>query len=61
MTYTEEWEQIDDYPNYEVSSFGSVRSIKNGNVRLLKPTIDKYSAVSLCKNGVAIRVYIMTH
>ena len=41
--------------HYQVSNSGSVRSIKNGVVRLLKPYVNKkgYRIVNLSKNGVA--------
>jgi hypothetical protein len=35
----EQWKDIEDFPNYEVSSWGNVRNKKRGNI--LKPKIHK--------------------
>jgi hypothetical protein len=35
----EEWKDIPDYPNYQVSNLGNVRSLKFGKVKLLKPIL----------------------
>lgn len=45
------FKRIDDYPNYEVSNFGNVRSIKSK--KILKPFISNpgYLIVSLCNKG----------
>ena len=52
----EEYKPILDYPNYEVSNFGNVRSFKYNETRLLKPFIDNhgYLGVKLCKNNQII-------
>jgi hypothetical protein len=50
----EVWVNIEDYPNYEVSSEGQVRSYQQNNPRILKQKINKdgYCAVTLCnENG----------
>ena len=50
----EDWKNIIGYENnYLISSFGEVKSIKQGKERLLKKSINTkgYYIVSLCKNG----------
>lgn len=49
----EQWKTIFDYPDYEVSNLGRVRSLKFGKEKLLSPGIHSkgYLIVSLCKNG----------
>lgn len=50
------WNPIDGYSNYEVSSFGRVRSnYKNGKTKILKPQISTtgYYTVNLSKSGIA--------
>ena len=42
----EEWKQIQDYPNYSVSSFGNVRSDKTGNI--LKPNVGSFCYLRVC-------------
>lgn len=51
----EQWKTIFDYPDYEVSNLGRVRSLKFGKEKLLNPGINKYGYinVNLCKNGEA--------
>ena len=52
---TETFKPIADYPDYEVSDLGNVRSFKSGKARLLKPIVKKkkrYQSVALCKGGV---------
>jgi len=46
----EEYKQIIDFENYEVSNLGNVRNIKTG--KILKPRIDRdgYYQVCLCKD-----------
>jgi hypothetical protein len=47
----EQYKIINDFPNYEVSSFGNVKNNKTG--RVLKPGIDGhgYYYINLCKDG----------
>jgi hypothetical protein len=48
------WKPIDEYPEYEVSSFGRVkRFYKNGNNKILKPGTNEngYYYVNLYKSG----------
>ena len=50
----EQWQKIQGYENdYLISSFGEVKSIKNGKDKILKKSknINGYFIVSLCKNG----------
>lgn len=51
----EVWKIIVDYPDYEVSNLGRIRSLKFGKKKLLNPGINKYGYinVNLCKNGEA--------
>lgn len=55
----EVYKTIEDYPNYEVSNFGSVRNIKTG--RVLRPSTYEsgYQCVGLYLNG--IQKYHLTH
>ena len=48
----EEWKQIQDYPNYSISSFGNVRNDKTN--KILKPYNNNkgYFVVSLSKKGI---------
>ena len=51
----EEWREIDNYPNYQISNWGNVKS-KRG---LLKPSIKNgYYFVLLSKNGKTKNFYI---
>jgi hypothetical protein len=51
MDTQEEWNMINDYNNYEVSSKGNVKNINTE--RILKPfNKGGYSIVGLCKNGI---------
>jgi len=51
------WKPIDGYDNYEVSSFGNIKSVKTGNI--LKPAIkNKYNFVILRKNNKNVNMYI---
>lgn len=55
MNLNEIWRDIPDYPDYQVSNLGRVRSLKYGNEYFLKPGVDKdgYLVVSLFKYGKA--------
>lgn len=44
----EEWKILERVPNYEVSSYGKVRSIKNGKNRLLKVCINNHGYELVC-------------
>jgi hypothetical protein len=49
----ETWKTIDNFPNYEVSSLGRVKSSKFNKERILKPSlVADYPHVILCINGV---------
>ncbi len=59
----EEWKVIKDYPDYQVSNLGRVKSFKKCrgiNERILKENIDKrkYLCVLLCKNGFNKRLKV---
>lgn len=56
----EEWKQINEYPNYEVSNLGNVRRQTKKGYHLLKPTPNTkgYLRVTLAKNGKAKNFYI---
>ena len=51
----EEWRQITDFPDYEVSNHGNVRSKYNGEWRILKPSLvgskRNYYGIGLYKGG----------
>ena len=46
----EEWKEITDYPNYEISNTGQVRNKKFGRT-LVPRRCNGYHVVHLCKNG----------
>lgn len=54
----EQWKDIENYPNYQVSDLGSVRNKLTG--KLLRLVKDKYGymSVCLCKDGAPKRVRI---
>lgn len=71
MELEEVWKDITDYPNYQISNYGRIKSKQRfsnccyGKQRLLKekiivPTPDKkgYLRIMLCKNGNKKRFYI---
>ena len=47
------WKQLKEYPDYEVSNLGNVKSLKFNKERILKSSKDrdKYLKVNLHKNG----------
>lgn len=47
------WKKIRDYDDYFVSNLGKVKSLKNSQEKILKPSLSnsKYLQVVLCKNG----------
>lgn len=56
---TESWKPIKDYPDYEVSNRGRVKSFKYGFERILKPKLaHKYRRVELSKDGLHNIYYI---
>jgi len=48
------WKEVENYPNYQVSNLGNVKSFNLGKERILKPGINAsgYYVVGLCKNKV---------
>jgi len=51
----EEWKYIEGYPNYQVSNFGRVKSLKFGKERILKPMVRSgYLRVELDSNAKSI-------
>jgi hypothetical protein len=48
----EEWKDIEDFPNYEVSSLGNVRNKKKGNI--LKPIACKVKGKDYIQYGVTL-------
>ena len=50
----ETWKIIEDFEDYEISSYGNVRSNKYGVLKPLKPWVDKqgYKKVRLYNNGI---------
>lgn len=48
------WKKVNGFEEYEISSFGRVKSLKYGKEKILKATVDGrgYFQVSLHKNGV---------
>jgi len=51
------WKIIDGFKDYEISSFGKIKSLKNGGVRILKPSINSngYYIISLCIDGISYK------
>jgi hypothetical protein len=47
----EEWKQINDYPNYSISSFGVIRNDKN-LIMKLNQTKAGYLKIKLCNKGI---------
>jgi len=49
----EEWKQIEDYPNYEVSNLGSVRRDRSNGKTIFTGTLetDGYIRIGLSKDG----------
>lgn len=48
----EQWKEIRDYEDYQVSNLGKVKSLKHGKEKVLKPTIiNGYYHVGLSLNG----------
>ena len=45
------WKKIDKYENYEVSNFGNVRNITNGNILVGEIKKDNYKRYCLSKNN----------
>ena len=47
------WKKIKDYPDYEVSNLGNVKSLKFNKEKILKPSknSDGYLLIALCKKG----------
>lgn len=70
MEEKEIWRKITDYPNYEVSNFGNIKSItrdvktRGGGVRTIKSkilsqdTTGRYHMVTLYKDGIAKNVSV---
>lgn len=52
MEIKEEWKNIENYPNYQISSFGRVKSLKFGKEKILKQRKDKdgYKLINLYEN-----------
>lgn len=50
----EVWKQIANYPGYEVSNMGNIRSLKYRKPRILKYELigRGYPSITLCKNGI---------
>ena len=55
MEEIEIWKSLDfiGFPDYEISSFGRVKSLKRGKENILKPikTKDEYFFINLYQNG----------
>lgn len=57
---TETWKPIPDFPDYEASTQGEIRSLKRKVPRVLKPYVNErcHAAVGLCKNGTVHKKWI---
>tara|TARA_R110002012_G_scaffold82203_1_gene207952 strand:- start:561 stop:1049 length:489 start_codon:yes stop_codon:yes gene_type:complete len=49
------WKDIPNFPDYQVSNNGTVRSFKGKNPRVLSRTFNKYWRVSLSKEGTVYK------
>lgn len=47
------WKTIEDFPDYQISNYGNVKSLKFGKEKIMKQEIDKgnYRRIELFKNG----------
>lgn len=52
------WKTIEGFEDYEISTFGNVKSKKCGKERILKPHLHKYCAVNLVNNSKTYSRYI---
>jgi len=54
------WKKINNYEDYEISNFGNARSLKNNNIKKLKPSKSSsgYLQIVLCKNGKTKNCFI---
>lgn len=52
MTEIEEWREIEDYPDYEISNLGQIRSSMRGKPKIMKQSISKegYLFITLRRN-----------
>jgi hypothetical protein len=48
----EQWKQINDYPNYSISSLGVIRNDKTKRIMKLTPDTKGYLQIGLCKDGI---------
>ena len=56
MLLSEEWKEIKDYENYEISNLGRVR--RNGKILKPRKNAGGYFQVNLYKNGIVKQSYI---
>lgn len=49
----EEWKKINNFPDYEISSLGRVKSLKRGGEKIMSLKTDrmKYKFIHFCKDG----------
>ena len=48
------WKEVKDYPDYQISNFGNVKSLKYGKEKILKKGVDTvgYLMINLSFNGI---------
>ncbi len=48
------WKEVKDYPDYQISNFGNVKSLKHGKEKILKKGVDTvgYLMINLSFNGI---------
>lgn len=53
----ENWKDIPDFPDYQVSDLGRVKSLKRGKEKILKPRQTSYGSlcVTLCDKGCYVK------
>jgi len=54
----EVWKYIFDYPNYQVSNLGRIRSLKTYKILKLKKNKDGYLVVCLCKYSKKHTIFV---
>lgn len=49
----EKWKKVKGYESYEISTYGNIKSLKNNNIKILKPSKSNsgYLQIVLCKDG----------
>lgn len=57
-TLLEQWKAIENYPNYEISSFGKIRNIIRKELMSIQLSKKGYETIKLCSDGLSKRFSI---